>query len=290
MKMIKILLMMTLAIEVAFSATTNYQNNNKSGQLLEGVDIPVDKIPQKKVVRDRFEIKTGKRSSAYKDTQFKQHERVKVLNEVFDPMILMTPVVRTIRSVDSIGISPAFLTQILFPHEMSITGTNVSFETALLKHSANSLLIQPKADTFFMGNVIVYLTDGKKNYMSTIFMERYYRDDCEEDKESSSYVCRRKRERSGGASGSGKYAYVYNNLSAVYQYIEPKKLGDLEALFYYEKMNRKLLNIKKEGEFVLMNYDGVLYRITRDEVNGGIMYRNKMYRVTTSRSTQATVE
>ena len=289
MKNILLCLIVLGATQSLMAKTSTNQDRGKQS-LIEGIDIPISQIPQKKVVRDRMEMNTGNNAKTYKDIQFKRNERAKVLNEVFDPMILMTPVVRTIRPVDMIGISPTFVTQIILPKEMVVVSMVPSFKTNIFSHKANTITVQPDSESFYMGNIIVSLTDGKRNYSMTIFMERYFRDDCEEDRENRSYVCRKKRERGIRSGSQEKYAYSYNNLSSVYKYVEPKTIDGMQAIIFYERINKKLLNLKKDGDFVLMNYDGVLYRIERDETNGDIVYRNKSYILLTPRSTQSIVE
>lgn len=273
----------------AYAEQPYNQDSQTKVNYIQGVDIPVDTNPDKTVVRDRVELDTGKNASAYKEAQYKAMERNRVLNEVFDPMILMTPVVRVIRPIDAIGISPAYITQIILPDEMIITDIVSSFETKILESKNNNLRIRPNAQTFFAGNLVLSLTDGTKNYTMNIFVERYYRDECEEDNQENKYICRKKREI--GLKNESKYSYSYNNMSTLYKYVNPEPIDDMEVIALYERLNGKSLHIEGNGDMEVVNYQGISYTITRDDefgsYEGGIMYRGIGYRVMTSTSSSA---
>jgi len=253
---------------------THYEN---------GVNVPVTTEPNKHLVRDRLEMDTGKNAESYKTTQYKRMERKRVLNEIFDPMVLMTPIVRTIRPIDTIGISPAYITQILFPEDMIITDIVASFDMKIFESNKNILRLRPDAQTFYAGNIVVSMSDGNKNYTMSIFVERYYSADCREDEEEKSYICRKKKI---GLDNSSKYKFSYNNLSTMYQYINPSPIDDMMVIALYERMMGKTLFIKENGTSVSISYEGIEYLITRDDrfgsYEGGIMYRGIGYRVDTS--------
>lgn len=276
-----------LAFIILFSAHSLAEQRNigsqqyNNGVYIKGVNVPVSTEPNKGVVRDRLELDTGKNSSIYKDAQYKRMERRRVLNEIFDPRILMNPIIRTIRPIDHIGISPAYITQIIFPEEMVITDTVASFETKIFEGNRNILRLRPDANTFFAGNIVINMSDGSKNYTMSIFVERYYNDECREDAEERSYVCRKRM--SIGLDNNSKYKYTYNNLSTVYQYTNPHAVDNMEVIALYERMMGKTLSIKRNGLSVGLRYDGIEYTITRDDrygsYEGGIMYRGIGYRV-----------
>lgn len=274
----------TTTFSMAVQREQNTNERNKA--YVEGVDVPVSTNPRKGVVRDRTELDTGKNASKYKDAQYKRMERDRVLNEIFDPLILMTPIVRVIRPIDSIGISPAYITQIVFPANIVITDMVASFDVKIFESNRNIMRIRPDARTFFAGNIVLTLSDGSKNYTMNIFAERYYKDECREDREENNYICRRKREV--GLSNDSKYAFSYNNLSTLYRYINPVAIDDIEVIALYERLYGKNLYIENNGESVTINYQGINYTITRDDkfgsYEGGIMYRGVGYRVMTSSS------
>lgn len=261
-------------------------HNQEQSSYRDGQHIPVDSYPNKQVVRDRVELNTGANAHQYKEIQYKQMERDRVLNEIFDPLILMTPVERTIRPIDVIGISPAYITQIVFPAEFIVTDHVASFATSLFEAEKNIVRIRPDINTFFAGNMVLTLSDGRKNYTMSIFAERYYSNECKEDASEKSYICRKKREV--GLQNTSKYTYAYNNLSTLYRYTNPVPIDDMAVIALYERMNGRLLHIRENGEAVSLSYEGINYTITRDDrfgsFEGGIMYRGVGYRVTTSSS------
>lgn len=264
------------------TAMAERRTQGDKGEKLEvGKEIQLTPNPYKKVVRDRLELDTGKNANAYKELQYKSMERDRVLNEIFDPYILMTPVVRVIRPIDTIGISPAYITQIVFPDKYVITDIMASFPTVVFEATRNNLRLRPDMHNFYAGNIVLSLTDGKKNYTMTIFAERYYSSECREDPELNSYICRRKK--AVGLKNDSKYAYTYNNLSTVYKYTKPKPLDGMEVIALFERMNGRTLHIRNNLDSVSMVYNGITYIITRDDrfgsYDGGIMYRGIGYRV-----------
>ncbi len=270
------------------SAMAEQRDNNPQDKnaYVQGVDVPLSTNPNKSVLRDRTELDTGKNARDYKTAQYKSMERDRVLNEIFDPLVLMTPIERVIRPIDSIGISPAYITQIIFPADIVITDMVTSFEVKILESNRNILRIRPDAKTFFAGNIVLTLTDGSKNYTMNIFAERYYKDECREDNQENNYICRRKKEV--GLSNDSEYTYTYNNLSTLYRYVNPAPIDDMEVIGLYERLNGKSLHIESNGGTVTINYQGIAYTITRDDkfgsFEGGIMYRGVGYRVMTSSS------
>ncbi|CAA6806899.1 MAG: Unknown protein [uncultured Sulfurovum sp.] len=249
-------------------------DNNDKG-FIQGVDVtrnprrsPSDDFTD----RARLEMNTVANSEQYKETQIRRNQRKKILNEVFDISILMQPTKRIIRPVDMIGISPAYITQIVFPETMKITDVISSFNASVLKHSKNLLWIRPNSNTFFSGNIILTLTDGNKNYSMTIFAERYFQKDCTIS--DGGYLCKKRNITSAAES-----SYSLNNLSTLYVYTNPQKIDDMKAIIMYEKLVRRQLDIKEQGDRVSFNYKGLGYSIVRDDMSGSIFYRGKRYRV-----------
>lgn len=254
----------------------------------QGIDIPKNTgATNQDIVRNRVEMSTVDNASVYKEMQIRRKDREKVLNEVFDPSILMTPVKRTIRPIDTVGISPTYITQIIFPDNMNIQNATASFACHILDYSRNLLRLRPDTETFFSGNIVLTLTDGKKNYAMTVFAERYYQEDCRVDK--GEYICRKERVSSippsspspnlPSANGDSGYAYAYNNLSTFYVYTNPKKIDEMEAFLLYENLSGQILDIENNNETVTFKYEGVYYDIIRDDISGTISYRGKQYRV-----------
>lgn len=256
--------------------------NNKA--FINGVDVPINTNPRKHNLRDKIEMETGKNAAAYKRTQYKSDERNRVFGEIFDVSVLMTPVVRVIRAIDIIGLSPTYMSQIKLPENIKITDVLPSFDTKRLEYEENIIRLRPDGDTFYSGNMIVSFTDGRKNFTMTIFAERYYSDECKKDESGDKYICRRKN--SLDIQNSSDYKYAYNNLSTTFVYTRPKALDDFEVISLYERLKRKSLCIKEDGARDSFSYEGITYSIKRDNnfggYVGGVMYRGIGYRIESS--------
>ena len=255
--------------------------NTSNKKYINGIDVPITDNPRKHNLRDRFEMDTAKNFRKYKRTQYKSTERSKVLGEVFDLSILMSPVTRVIREIDIIGLSPTYVSKIKLPVNTVITDVLPSFDTKILEFEENMLRLRPDAKTFYSGNMIISFTDGRKNFSMTIFCERYYADECKKNKSGDNYICRRKN--SLGIQNSSDYTHAYNNLSTVFDYRRPTPLKDFEVISLYERLNRKSLCIKEDGAQVSFVYEGITYTIGRDNrfggYVGGVMYRGIGYRI-----------
>lgn len=257
----------------------NQQEPSYNKGIIQGIDIPVSPSAQNlRVERNRLEMGTAKKAKMYKNTQIKRIEREKILAEVFDPAILMKPISRVIRSIDTVGLSPLYISQIVMPEQMVITDAKASFSCSILEFSNNLMRIKPDEKTFFAGNIVLTMTDGRKNYTMTVFAERYYQQDCKID--AGQYICRRGNQVfTSDKAGTGDYTYTYNNLSTFYVYTNPAKIGDMEAIIMYEKLQQKLLNISRDGDYVSFEYRGIFYDIKRDDSFGKINYRGKKYTI-----------
>jgi hypothetical protein len=246
-----------------------------------GIDVP--KTPSGaplSVVRARTEASTPDRAAQYKEMQIREAERKRILAGVFDTTILLTPVTRVIRPVDTIGISTAYITQIVLPQNIVITDIKSSFPTTTFAYHANLIQIRPDSDSFFGGNIVIVGTDGKKPL--TIFLERYFQSECRVD-DNREYVCR--RNLAGELSGSGKdakgenYKIAMNSLSAYYVYVQPKNINIQKAILLYERLSGKLLKIRRNGDRVTFKYEGVYYNIIRDDKHPQVYYRGGGYRL-----------
>ena len=243
-----------------------------------GIDISVDPsgVPAE-LQRDRIEMNTVKNADLYKEIQIKRRQRNLVLAEMFDPDILMQPVVRVIRAIDSIGVTPGYITTILFPNEMEIKDAKTSFDAPLLEFKNNLLRFRPNAKTFYAGNMVITLSDGQKNYEMSIQVSRYYQKDC--TVKNDQYVCWKMKKEWTKSKSSKAYPYAYNNLSVYYTYKNAKILEPLDIISIYEKLKGHPLSLKKDGDFDVVMYDGISYRIIRDDTFGEIYYRAHKYRV-----------
>lgn len=224
-------------------------------------------------------MNTPNQQTLYKEAQVREEDRKLILGEVFDVQILMNPVKRVIRAVDSIGVSPTYITTIYFPQNMKIVNIQASFSTQILEYHQNMMRFRPKTD-FYTGNMIITMTDGSKNYAMTIFVNKYFQKDCLVDK--NSYVCRRITGMFKDSKGTKRYKYSYDNLASVYMYKNPVKVDPLVAISLYERLKGRL-HIVREKDYVEFIYKDISYKIIKDSKFGTVYYRGAKYRVIASK-------
>jgi len=243
-----------------------------------GVDVPKDPsgVPLG-IQRNRLEANTIENQALYKEMQIKRTQREMILSEIFDPDILMQPITRVIRAIDSIGVTPEYITTILFPSNMEIKDAKSSFNAPLFEFNRNLLRFRPDAKSFFAGNMVITLSDGTKNYEMSIHVSRYYQRDCTIEKDQ--YVCWKMHKEWKKNKSTKAYPYAYNNLSLYYTYKNAKILDNMDVISIYEKLKGQVLNLQRNGDFDVIQYDGVSYRIIRDDTFGDIHYRAHIYRI-----------
>jgi len=279
----KILLLGILSPLIIFAYNNNYKsdaqqkNSTRKGNPI-GTILPQESSGKPRtVIRDRLESTTVERRSNYKEQQIRKTQRQLVLTEIFDTDILMQPVTRVIRSIDVLGITPEYITTVLFPSNMKIMEGQASFKTSLFEKKNNLLRFRPDRDTFASGNIVLTLSDGTKNYEMTLIVNRYYQKDCHID--NNEYICKKIRKQWSESKSSKSYAYAYNNLSIYYKYINAQILDSLDVISTYEKLKGKNLSLNTDGDYDVFIYKGVSYRIIRDDKHGDIYYRAYKYRI-----------
>jgi len=266
----------------------NHRNNQDNGQYQIGKELPDVKNTNRylypAIHRDRIEMGTVKRHKSYKDVQAQDHFRKKVLDGSFDMDVSMKPEYRLLRDVDEIMLTPHYVFGIFLPDEMIITDAKASFQCNIKEFKNNMIRIQPKSN-FYSGNLSITYTDGNKNLYMTIKFKRYFQNRAEiadyiRDVKKSSPSIAASLERKYSAVND--YAYAKEGISLIYKYILPTVISDTEAIKLYERMTKKKgINIE-DGDFVSFIYDGVTYRIIRDDTQGRLIYGNKAYRVENS--------
>jgi len=278
------------------NGTTKQQKRNNTGSQVIGRDIsektPRDKYPNRQ--RDREEMKTAERSAQYKDTQILDTQRQRVLGGIYDIELSMTPEYRVLRGLDNLYVSPVFVTTISLPKDMVITDSVASFPTTRFEYNQNILRFQPKADKFFSGNIPITMTDGKKNYFMSIYVEKFYQPSKDsvnaKIKKSPSAVAKDIvsppqdeeiyfRLKNGEDE---RYRSANNKVSLVYNYVLPSLISDEDAIILYERMTGKKGIDIENGDYVSFLYDGIKYKIIRDDKQGILIYGNKAYRVENS--------
>ena len=232
-----------------------------------------------RILRNRVEMNTPNQQELYKEAQAREEDRKLILGGIFDVQIMMNPVKRLIRAVDSIGVSPIYITTIYFPENMKIINIQASFSTQILEYHQNMMRFRPN-DDFYTGNMIITMTDGNKNYAMTIFVNRYFQKDCFVKK--NSYICRKITGIFKDSKATKKYKYSYDNLASVFIYKNPIKVAPLVAMGLYEKLKGRL-HIARENDYVEFIYKGISYKIIKDSKFGTVFYRGSKYRVTASK-------
>jgi hypothetical protein len=275
MKKIVLGILYTIMITGVVEARQNIQVAN-TPQI--GIDVSIDPsgVPVQ-LQRDRIEMNTVQNADLYKESQIKRTKRKMILSEIFDPDVLMQPVTRVIRAIDSIGVTPEYITTILFPHEMEIKDAKTSFDAPLLEFNKNLLRFRPNQESFHAGNMVISLSDGQRNYEMSIQISRYYQKDC--TVKNDQYICWKMKRDWTKSKSSKAYPYAYNNLSIYYTYKNAKILDSMDIISLYEKLKGHPLNLKTNGDFDVITYDGISYRIIRDDTFGEIYYRAHKYRV-----------
>lgn len=286
MKLFKTALCLSLMGTAAFSEQYNSQNNQNDNRI--GTDIPntvrTNRYLYPELQRDRVEMDTARNSKTYKDVQIQSDYRKKVLSGVYDIDISMKPEYRLLQKTDLIKLSPKFITGILLPGELVITDAKASFPTTVASFTNNSMRVQP-VDDFYSGNISIAFTDGKKNYYMTIVAERYFQNRSEvEDyisavKKSNPSIAQRLEKQNKNVND---YAYTQEHISLIYQYMLPTVLSPEDAIVMYERMTQSKGIDIEDGDFVSFMYDGVTYRIERDDKQGTLIYGEKAYTVKNS--------
>lgn len=252
--------------------------SNKNENIEIGIDIPrSSSATSRKIQRSRVEAQTVDNAKAYKEAQIRRTQRRLILSEIFDPDVLMQPIIRVIRPIDTIGVTPEYITTILFPNSMEIKDAKTSFGAPLLEFNRNLLRFRPDSKTFHAGNMVITLSDGRKNYEMSIQVSRYYQRDC--TVKDNQYLCWKMRKAWTKGKNNKAYAYAYNNLSIYYVYKNAKILDPLDVISIYEKLKSHPLNLRRDGDYDVIQYDGMSYRIIRDDTFGDIYYRAHTYRI-----------
>lgn len=237
------------------------QQNTSGGRYVIGKDIPYTQEPVKNFIkRRRFELNTDMFWKYYYQIFRQVENRKKVLTKTFNISILMKPSKRFFKPLDNIYLSTQYITQIIFPVSMQITNAIASMPTTVFDYDKNEIRIRPTKN-FFTGNIIIHLSDGRKNYTVNILAEDYLQKYCDEK----------------GRCKVSQYKYAFENLSLIYKYTTQKPLENLEVISMYEKLYGKRLNIKKDGDFVAFTYKDITYYIYRNDRFGNIFYNGKKY-------------
>lgn len=180
-----------------------------------------------------------------------------ILDGTLDIAVLQKPIVKALKTVDTLYLHPSFISTIIFPKSMTISTAGASFTTSLFSYSNNILLLQPSLGAR-NGNMVLSLTDGKQNYMITIFVKHYFKE----------VECKIK--------GSG-YKCADDFLATIIKYTKNTEMtlnDKLQLIEDYLKLHKlERLDIFDNREYVVIQKNAETYYIVRDDEFGNI-YKN----------------
>ncbi len=226
-----------------------YQNAN--GYKFSG-DFPYDKrkISQpKEVQKARFELNIEQKKAN------KIRQKIVKTKEILDGLagvnLLQNPIFKPLKTVSTIYLHPNFITTIIFPKKFHIANKpKISFPYKTFEYDNNTIRIRPTTDTS-MGNIVLSLSDGKKNYSLNIFYKRYLPD--------------LKCEKTQGKNCKNNY------LATVIKYVVNKNFSPFEIIEEYEKLhNVSKIDIKNNLDYLIYSKKGQTYYIIRDDEFGTI--------------------
>lgn len=216
------------------------------------------------VQKNRFELNIDKEVV---ENQMRSIEKTEqILDGTLDLSVLQKPLIKTMKTIDTIYLHPSFITTLVFPPEVTITQALSSFNTAVISHSQNTLILQPSIDAR-NGNIILSISDGNKNSVIQIFVKQYFRDaSCK--KSDNQYRC-----SNDFLATTIKYIRE-ENLSV------DKKLSVIDE--YFKLNNIRHLRLEKNLDYVQIEINKMTYYIIRDDEFGEIFKDGMSLAVRTS--------
>lgn len=256
MKLVLLLLLCANFAFAKFPESNSYNNANQNdGTIGFTGEYPYDKSKldtPKDVQKKRFMLKPNPK--IVKKLRKDLERRKNILDGTLDIAILQKPIIKPLKTIDTLYLHSNFITTIIFPKSLTITKAGASFETREFSHSQNTLLLQP-TNNARNGNIVISLSDGKKNYMMTIFVKQYFpEDNCEVKGEN--YKC------------SNDY------LATIIKYKKERKLTmDFKLQLLQDYLNLhgiKKLSIPKNLDYLVLKKNEKTYYIVRDDEFGNI--------------------
>ena len=175
--------------------------------------------------------------------------------------ILQKPVIKSIKTIDTLYFHPSYQTTIILPEGSEISYVKPSFKiTDTISYSNNIINVQPDKD-FLNGNIVVYYSKNRKNYHLNIIAKNYTTAKCKLDKEGEQFLC---------------YDSAFG---IVYEYTDKKDETDTDIFFsYVDLVEKDMKDINKTG-FASLIYMGKMYYIIEDNKFGTIFYHGNKYRI-----------
>lgn len=239
---------------ITFSILFSQEENGQPNVGFDGT-YPFDKSKLSNppmVNKNRFELSID--SNVVNKTQRDIEKRESMLDGTLNLSVLQKPLTRVLKTIDTLYLHPSYLTTIIMPKQTRINTALASFTTKEFSYNENVLILQPSLDAR-NGNVILSLSDGKNNYMITLFIKHYFPElNCKEA--GSNYKC------------------MNDYLTTTIKYVAQEKLTTIkkfEIIEEYLKISKKeKIEIVENLSFVTLQKNGVTYYIIRDDEFGDI--------------------
>lgn len=224
----------------------------------EKQEFPFDKTKQSippYVQEKRFKL--GLSNNKVREIRKNLEKHSEIMEGTLDISILQKPLIKTLKTVDTLYLHPTFISTVLLPKQLTIADCLPSFETTTFSYSQNVLRIQPSKNAK-TGNLSLSVTDGKKNYVMNIFVKKYFKEDkCINN--GTNYVC------------------ADDVLSTIIKYVPSRKLNidsKLQIMEEYLKLTKKTkISIKNNLDYVTLEKGNETFYIVRDDEFGDI-FRN----------------
>jgi hypothetical protein len=254
-----LMVVFSVSLFARFPEANSYDANNPQRTSSQNIGFtgqyPYDKrklSTPPSVQKERFELNLNK--NIVEDLQKKVKRKQSLLDGTLDIAVIQKPIYRAMKTIDTLYLHSNFITTIMFPKNIVIKTAGASFSTNEFSFSQNILLLQP-TNNARNGNIVFSLSDGKRNYMMTIFVKQYFgKEKCKVE--------------------NGNYKCADDYLATIIKYIQSKKLTvdfQLQLLEDYLKLNKlKKLTIPNNLGYKVLQKGKETYYIIRDDEFGTI--------------------
>lgn len=217
-------------------------------QIRDSFEINIESMPTKKILnrKDRYSA---------------------IVNDIFDAEILAKPLVKQLKTMDTLYSHPNFISVIKFPPSVIINQASTTIPMSHFSFSENLLQFSINRNAP-MGNIVITAFDKEigKNKVFNFIVKKY----------SNTSSAKYDNEYGLYATNDGEFL----SLSVFYTQIQ--KVDEIKILQKYVELNG-LQALKKQftkhGDFETLLLDGVPVFITRDDKNGNISYYDINFRI-----------
>lgn len=215
------------------------------------------------VKEDRFKLNIEPESYDLINDKLIKFEQV--MNTTYGIDLLQKPVLKPIKTVDSLFLHPEYFTSIILPPGSEISDVKASFATSGdISYENNTISLRP-SKKFITGNLIIFYSNGSRNFHMNIIAKNYTLAECNFDQKNSQFMC------------------MDSSFGIVYSYYNESEVDELEVLLAYCKLvDNDMSSIEKFG-FADVRYMGVTYRIQHDNKYGKYFFHDNKYRIAIAR-------